>query len=136
MNSFSVSTQVAFTASAAGGTQTDGGIITFDNVITNFGSSYDGINTFTCPADGIYAFTVTHMGQEESVDAMWFIMVDGVSTVLTKAHVGMIHNQASNLVVAFCSAGGQVYVQSASAAYVWGTVESTFSGFLIGITAS
>ena len=130
-----MSSQVAFTAEAAGGNPSDGGAITFNDVITNHGSAYDGSNTFTCPADGVYLFTVTLMGEDGGQNADASIMVNGDQTVRIQANTWDQHNQASNSVMVFCPTGGDVYVRANSSGYIYGGAESTFSGVLIGITA-
>ena len=61
---FQVSNQVAFTALAKGGNPDPNSKIPFDNVITNEGSAYNGNDTFKCPTNGIYAFTVTLTGDQ------------------------------------------------------------------------
>ena len=131
-----MTSQVAFTAEAAGGNPTAGSAITFSTVITNIGSAYDGTDTFICPADGIYAFTVTLMGQDESDNTDASIYVNGGQTSRIHGHTDGQNIQASNSVVVFCPAGGTVYVRANNGGYIYPGAESTFSGVLIGITAA
>ena len=130
-----MSSQVAFLAFAAGGSLSVDSPITFNNVITNHGSAYDGTNTFTCPADGIYAFSATFMGEKDGENEDASIMVNEVSTVRIHARTESQYNQVTNVGVAFCPAGGKVYVKARNDGNIIGGAESTFSGFLIGITA-
>ena len=130
-----MSSQVAFLALAAGGYPSVDSAITFNNVITNHGSAYDGTSNFTCPADGIYVFTVTLMGQDEGDDEDATIMVNGVGTVRIHASTENQDTQATNVGVVFCPAGGIVYVKANNNGFIYGGAESSFAGFLIGITA-
>ena len=130
-----MSTPIAFSALALGGHTPVNIAIRFTDVITNYGSAYDGISsTFTCPADGIYAFTATLMGQSNGADEDGILMVNGVSTIRIHANTEPMSNQASNFVVVFCPAGGEVYVKAQDDGYIFGGAESSFSGFLISIT--
>ena len=110
-----------------------GEVVQFDVTLSNLGGYYQADNgVFICPYSGTYAFSVsilTTVGDFASGE----LYIDG--TLYTTAWADddeSTNSHASNMFVASCAAGGQVYVQTYSSSSTFhANYHTVFAGFLI-----
>ena len=110
-------------------------LVPFDVELTNQGGHYQTDNSiFICPYDGVYAFAVHILTVHEEF-ASCDLMIDGTVYVNAWADEYNSFTHSSNMVVHWCSAGSQVYVQASgyngAVIQVRSNIFSSFSGFLL-----
>ena len=128
-----VETVAAFSArSSADQTLLSGEVLQFDVTLSNMGGYYQADNgVFICPYHGTYAFSVSILTTPGDF-AGGALYIDGLLYTIAWAHVAAgTYSHASNMFVASCAAGGQVYVQSPGDTSVRGEHYSAFAGFLL-----
>ena len=128
-----VDTLAAFSARLSDDqTFSQGEVLQFDVTLSNLGGYYQADNgVFICPYHGTYAFSVSILTTRSGF-ASGALYIDGTRYTTAWAHVAeSTHSHASNMVVATCPDGGQVYVQPEGDSSVRGDQYSAFAGFLL-----
>ena len=130
-----VETVAAFSATSADDqTLSQGEVLQFDVTLGNLGGYYQADNgVFICPYSGTYVFSVSVLTTRGDF-AAGALYIDGALHVIAWADdAESTHSHASNMVVAPCTAGGQVYVEAVD----YGTSSfrqyhyTIFAGFLL-----
>ena len=99
--------------------------------MANLGGYYQADNgVFICPYSGTYAFSFSFLSTEGD-QAAGALYIDGTVYARAWGDDPETYSHASNMFVASCSAGGQVYVQPEGDSSVRGDQYSAFAGFLL-----
>ena len=128
-------TAVGFTATASGGFTyySEGGLILFDDVLSNTGGHYNPTtSTFLCPWDGVYVISVNVQGYEG--DGMIIdIMQNSIELVdMYVAAASNVHSRASTTIVISAARGDAIWVRAGMSNYIYhGNGYTLFSGHLL-----
>ena len=126
---------MAFTSSLTGKTSYSNEKIIFNQVLTSEGGAYDGsTGVFTCPSNGVYAFTWTVMTYYGRGACKVHLSINGTTqTLAAYASLAGIsksaHSQSTMTRTVRLSAGDRVWVYSTSCAYLYESPFSAFSGW-------
>ena len=122
----------AFSArSSAAQTLQDGDVLQFDVAMANLGGYYQADNgVFICPYHGTYTFSFSFLTTEGD-QAAGALYIDGSLYVRAWGDDPETWSHGSNMFVASCSAGSQVYVQAYGASSFLASHYTVFAGFLL-----
>ena len=109
-----------------------GELVSFDDVISNFGSFYSAETyIFTCPVHGVYAFSIA-INQYDRSDVRGILYRNNDELIRTTADNEGYFDSVSATVVAECNTGDQVFVVVDIAGNFDGTWSpSHFTGYLL-----
>ena len=108
-----------------------GEVLNFDFTLTNQGGYYQADNgVFICPYSGTYAFSFSFLTTEGD-QAAGALYIDGSLYVRAWGDDPETWSHGSNMFVASCSAGSQVYVQAYGASSFLASHYTVFTGFLL-----
>ena len=99
--------------------------------MANLGGYYQADNgVFICPYSGTYAFSFSFLSTEGD-QAAGALYIDGTQYARAWGDDPETWSHGSNMFVASCSAGSQVYVQAYGASSFLASYYTVFAGFIL-----
>ena len=125
-------------------TGSSGDVVSWQSVIRNNGSHWDGTNhRFTAPVNGVYMFTLTWLSVDGSNFEDCSIYVDGVgihhSRTPNRSGVASSNHMTNNIALSYYLTASQLvdvrlatFSSGSSGIYGDSNMWTTFSGYLVG----